>query len=76
VLIGDLKDHEISVESISTTAGSCDRRREKECFPDRGHFGLKALLRGLIPESRKVRGCDRPGDYFNAGVSCVTPLKN
>src|SRR4029077_6087462 len=55
-------------EPISTTAESSDRRREKECLCNRRHFGFKPLLRGLIPESRKVRRGDHPGDYFHAGV--------
>src|SRR5258708_40279397 len=38
-------------EPISTTTESSDRIREKECLSDRDHFGLKALLRRLIPES-------------------------
>lgn len=50
----------LSGESISTTAESSDRRRENEGLSDRDHFRLKALLRGLIPESRKVRRDDRP----------------
>src|SRR6267378_7647241 len=53
---------------ISTTAEGGDRGREKECLSDRDHFGLKALLRRLIPESRKVRRSDRPGDYLHASV--------
>src|SRR5258708_32470205 len=53
---------------ISTTAEGGDRGREKGCLSDRDHFGLKALLRRLIPESRKVRRSDRPGDYLHASV--------
>src|SRR5258708_36572534 len=53
---------------ISATAESRDRIREKEGLSDRDHFGLKALLRRLIPESREVLRGDRPGDYFYAGV--------
>src|ERR1700730_10299713 len=55
-------------EPISTIAETSDRLREKECLYDRDHFGLKALLRRLIPESREIRRGDRPGDYFHAGV--------
>src|SRR5690348_8636924 len=55
-------------EPISTTAESSDRRREKECLSDRDHFGPKPLLRGLIPETRKIWCGDHPGDYFYAGV--------
>ncbi len=53
---------------IRTTAESGDRRREKERLSDRDHFGLKALLGGLIPESREIRRGERPGDDFHAGV--------
>src|SRR5258708_11537012 len=53
---------------ISTTAEGGDRIREKECLSDRDHFGPKALLGRLIPETRKVRRGERPGDDFHAGV--------
>src|SRR4029077_496293 len=53
---------------IRTTAESSDRIREKQCPSDRDHFGLKALLGGLIPESREIRRGERPGADFHAGV--------
>src|SRR5258708_7561783 len=53
---------------IRTTAEGADRRREEERLSDRDHFGLKALLRRLIPESRKVRRSDRPGEYLRASA--------
>src|SRR5260370_30977498 len=55
-------------EPISTTTESSDRIREKECLSDRDHFGFKALLRRLIPESREIRRGNRSGDDFHAGV--------
>src|SRR5258708_39894753 len=53
---------------ITSTAEGCDRIRDKECLSDRDHFGPKALLGRLIPETRKVRRAQRPGDDFHAGV--------
>src|SRR5258707_4370069 len=53
---------------IRTTAEGGDRGREKECLSDRDHFGLKALLGRLIPETRKVRRGERPRDDFHARV--------
>src|SRR5260221_14411915 len=44
----------LGAEPISTVAESSDRSGEKERLSDRDHFGLKALLRGLIPEGREV----------------------
>src|ERR1700747_46472 len=55
-------------EPVSTTAESGDRIGEKECLSHRDPFGLKALLRRLIPESREIRGAERSGDDFHAGV--------
>src|SRR6266436_8806583 len=55
-------------EPISTTTESSDRIWEKECLSDRDHFGLKALLRRLIPESREIRRGERSGDDFHAGI--------
>src|SRR5260221_473493 len=41
-------------ESIGTVAERSNRCREKKCLSDRDHFGLKALLRGLVPEGREI----------------------
>src|SRR5260370_7183798 len=53
---------------ISATAESRDRIREKEGLSDRDHFGLKALLRRLIPESREVRRGERPRHHFHSPI--------
>src|SRR5258707_6660618 len=39
---------------IGTGAERTNRCREKKCLSDRDHFGLKALLRGLVPEGREI----------------------
>jgi hypothetical protein len=45
-----------------------ERKLSARSLSDRDHFGPKALLRGLIPETRKTRRGDHPGDYFYASV--------
>src|SRR5260221_2128164 len=61
---------------IRTTAEGGDRIREKECLSNRDHFGLKALLGRLIPETRKVRRGERPGDDFHTGVLACGDLRS